>query len=97
MAYEFPTNPDSLFEERTPQFLNLGLPLDQVQRLRTTITDMWGIGPGGWVYERSRLAKSSPNAGDYYRAPLAYGGVSGRRLGTPSRYPSLVATAKESS
>ncbi|WP_328522731.1 alpha/beta fold hydrolase [Kribbella sp. NBC_00359] len=85
MAYQFPINPDNLFEERTAQFVNLGLPAVEVARLRGAITDMWADAPGGWTWEWSRLAERYAASGEHYRASLAYGGA---------RFPCLADPAK---
>ncbi|SED26287.1 esterase FrsA [Streptomyces melanosporofaciens] len=85
MTYPFPVDPENLFEERTAQFVNLGLPSDEVARLRAAITNMWADAPGGWTWEWSRLAERYAAAGEHYLASLAYGGA---------RFPCLADPAK---
>jgi esterase FrsA len=75
VTYRFPVDPDSIFEERTPQFVNLGIPAEDVARLRSLVNDMWLDAPGGWTYEWSRVAERYAADGDHYLASLAYGGA----------------------
>jgi esterase FrsA len=51
MAYTFPIEPKAMFEDRAPEFITLGVPADDLAKMRDTITDMWSSGPGGWVRE----------------------------------------------
>lgn len=85
MTYQFPVDPSDLFEERAAQFVNLGLPADEVAHLRAAITDMWADAPGGWTWEWSRLAQRYAARGEHYRASLAYGGARFPCLADPAR------------
>ena len=73
MSYQWPLNAQELFGERYPQMVNTGLPSEDVDAVRTAISDMWPDAPGGWVYEWSRLAASYAEAGSHQQAALAYG------------------------
>lgn len=73
MSYQWPLNAQELFGERYPQMVNTGLPVRDVDAVRTAITDMWPDAPGGWVYEWSKLAASYAEAGSHQQAALAYG------------------------
>ena len=73
MSYEFPADPDSWMVERKGQFVSMGVPAADVDTLRGAITDMWADAPGGWCYEWSKLAESYRDAGDAFKASLAYG------------------------
>jgi esterase FrsA len=73
MAYEFPLDHHALFEERYPQFLNLGIPREALDHVRAAITSMWADEPGGWTYEWSRVAAQYAERGEHYPASLAYG------------------------
>ena len=75
MSYQFPVDPQDLFTERTEQFVNLGLPKQDLDQLRERVIDMWADAPGGWTYEWSQLASRYAESGDPYRASLAYGGA----------------------
>ncbi|HEY3831227.1 MAG TPA: hypothetical protein VGO03_02950 [Acidimicrobiia bacterium] len=50
-----------------------GVPAVDVERMRSTITDMWLDGPGGWVYEWSALGREYAEKGEHYLASLVYG------------------------
>ena len=73
MGYQFPLDPQDVFTERTPQFVSLGLPRQDIDQLRGRVIDMWANAPGGWTYEWSRLAARYAGSADPYRAALAYG------------------------
>lgn len=73
MSFRWTVDPQDLFDERYPQMLNWGLPRADADAMRAAITEMWAEGPGGWVYEWSRLAERYVAAGDHHRASLAYG------------------------
>ena len=73
MGYEFVLDPQALFAERYPQFVNLGLPAGDLDRARARITEMWADVPGGWTYEMSLLASERADRGDHCLASLAYG------------------------
>jgi esterase FrsA len=85
MSYEFPVDPDSLFEERAQAFIDLGVPAEEVTRLRATITDMWADSPGGWTYEWSQYAARCAAEGEHYRGALAYGGAKFPCLADPAK------------
>ena len=86
MSYEFPDDPKATFTERTPQFVGLGIPKDDVDRLADAITDMWADAPGGWCYEWSQLAQRYIDAGETWMATLSYGNA---------RFPVLADDAKK--
>lgn len=73
MPYQWPLDPEVLFAERYPQMVNTGLPVADVQAVRTAVTDMWRDEPGGWVYEWSRLASGYATDGRHDLAALGYG------------------------
>lgn len=71
--YKYALTPAQEFEDRGIQFTKFGVPATEVDRLRSTITDMWLEGPGGWVYEWSKLAADYAAKGDHTMASLVYG------------------------
>jgi esterase FrsA len=71
--YTYEISAADMFEERAQQFEKFGIPMDDINRVRATVTDMWGDKPGGWVYEWSQLATEYAAGGDHYLASLAYG------------------------
>lgn len=73
MAYQWPIDPQDLFEERSPQMVGLGIPGPDVDAVRGAITDMWPDAPGGWVREWSALAERYAAQGRHDLAYLAYG------------------------
>ncbi|MFC8083140.1 alpha/beta hydrolase family protein [Streptomyces sp. NPDC057340] len=73
MSYQWPLEVEGLFTERYPQMVNTGLPAEDVDVVRSAITEMWADAPGGWVYEWSRLAERYAAAGSHGLAALAYG------------------------
>jgi esterase FrsA len=73
MSYTYPIASEAMFEDRATLFIGNGIPERDVARMRSTITDMWGPGPGGWVYEWSALAAGYASVGDHFLASLAYG------------------------
>jgi esterase FrsA len=85
MSYEFDVDTAALFGERCPQWVSLGLPAADLDRVRTAITTMWTDGPGGWTYELSALARGYAGRGDNYLASLAYGAA---------KFPVLASEAK---
>ncbi|MGF6888547.1 esterase FrsA [Nocardia sp. GAS34] len=85
MAYEFAVDLDALYDERRPQFINQGLPAGDLDRAMARVDRMWSDGPGCWTYEFSSLAAEYADAGEHYRAALAYG---------VARFPVLADDAK---
>lgn len=73
MPYEWPLEPETLFNERFSQMLTQGIPEEDARAVRTATTDMWADAPGGWVYEWSRLAARYEDAGAHALAAQAYG------------------------
>src|ERR1700759_4075186 len=73
MPYQWPLDPQELFVERYPQMVNTGLPVQEVEAMRATISDMWANAPGGWVFEWSRLGARYSDEGNEQLATLAYG------------------------
>lgn len=72
MSFTWPLDPQDLFVERYPQ-MTLGLPADEVDVIRATVTEMWPDRPGSWVYEWSALAARHAEAGSPRLAAQAYG------------------------
>lgn len=85
MSYQWPMDPQELFDERYPQMLNLGLPRADVDAVRVAVREMWSDAPGGWAYEWSRRAAAYAAAGRHDLAYLAYGWA---------KFPVLADTAK---
>ena len=75
MSYEYPVDVEGLWSERASQFVNLGVPQQDVDRLVEVVDDMWADRPGGWCYEWSQLAARYAQAGQARLATLAYGGA----------------------
>jgi esterase FrsA len=73
MPYQWPLDPQELFDERYPQMVNTGLPAQDADAMRAAITDMWANAPGGWVFEWSQLAARYAEANKHDLATLAYG------------------------
>ena len=73
MSYQWPLNVRELFGERYAQMIRTGLSVQDVDAVRSAITDMWADSRGGWVYEWSKLAASYAEAGSHQQAALAYG------------------------
>jgi esterase FrsA len=71
--YTYEIDTAAMFEDRAVQFAKFGIPAGEIERLRTSITDMWADAPGGWVYEWSKLAGEHADRGDHYLASLIYG------------------------
>lgn len=53
--------------------LNTGLPTEDVDAMRSAITEMWPDRPGGWVYEWSQLGARYAADGRHHLAVLAFG------------------------
>jgi esterase FrsA len=62
-----------MFDDRTHQFEKFGIPLDDIERVRSAVTGMWANAPGGWVYEWSTLAEEYADRGEHRMASLIYG------------------------
>jgi esterase FrsA len=75
MSYEYDTDLKPLWSERAPQFVNLGIPKEEVDRLVAVVDDLYADRPGGWCYEWSQLAKKDADAGNALLAFTAYGGA----------------------
>lgn len=71
--YTYEIDTAAMFEDRTGQFAKFGIPLDEIERVRAAVIDMWADAPGGWVYEWSRLAEEHADRSDHYLASLTYG------------------------
>lgn len=72
MAFHWAVDPRDLFAERAAQ-MRLGLPADDVDRVRGAVTEMWSDEPGGWVHEWSLLGGKYAADGRHDLAALAYG------------------------
>jgi esterase FrsA len=71
--YTYDIDAADMFEDRTDQFEKFGIPLDDIERVRAAVSDMWADAPGGWTYQWSQLAKEYADCGDHYMASLIYG------------------------
>lgn len=71
--YTYDIDAQAMFDDRTVQFAKFGVPLEDIERVRATVTDMWADAPGGWVYEWSRLGEQYAAGGDHRMASLVYG------------------------
>lgn len=85
MTYEFAVDTTALYGERRAQFINLGLPAEDLDRTAAVITDMWADAPGGWTYEFSALAARYADAGEHFQSALAYGAAKFPVLANDSR------------
>ncbi|WP_328831640.1 alpha/beta hydrolase [Streptomyces sp. NBC_00252] len=83
--FTFPVEPDDLFDERTRQFVALGIPRPVVDRARARITDMWGTGAGSWVPVWSAEAERAHASGDPLLASLCWGAARFPCLATGER------------
>ncbi len=93
--YTYPIESEAMFDDRAAQFIGFGIPATDVQRMRETITDMWLVGPGGWVREWSQLAAGYAANGDHYLASLAYGCAKFPCLADPQREDALAQQVEE--
>jgi esterase FrsA len=75
VSYTYPVDVADLWRERAPQFVNLGIPQPEVDRLIEVVDDMWADRPGGWCHEWSALAARHAEAGHPHLAATAYGGA----------------------
>jgi esterase FrsA len=73
MAYQWPLDPQDLFEDRHPQMIATGLPPDDIEAVRAAVREMWPDRPGGWVHEWSQRAAQYAADGRHDLAALAYG------------------------
>jgi esterase FrsA len=71
--YTYAIDAGDMFTDRAQQFEKFGIPLDDIERVRAAVTDMWADAPGGWVYEWSKLAREFADRGDHRMASLVYG------------------------
>ncbi|MEV5527007.1 alpha/beta hydrolase [Streptomyces prunicolor] len=83
--FTFPVEPDDLLDERTPQFVALGIPRPVVDRARARITDMWGTGAGSWVPVWAAEAERAHASGDPLLASLCWGAARFPCLATDDR------------
>ena len=49
--YTYDIGAQSMFDDRTAQFEKFGISLDDINSVRSRVTDMWADEPGGWVHE----------------------------------------------
>ena len=87
--YTYDISAADMFEDRTHQFEKFGILLDDIERVRAAVTDMWADAPGGWPYEWSKLAAEYADRGDHYLASLAYGCAKFPCLTDPARARAL--------
>jgi esterase FrsA len=71
--YTYDIDAADMFADRTHQFEKFGISLDDIERARAAVTDMWADAPGGWTYEWSKLANEYADRGDHRMASLIYG------------------------
>lgn len=71
--YTYDIDAAAMFDDRTDQFAKFGVPLEDIERVRSAVDDMWADAPGGWVYEWSRVARDYAERGDHRMASLVYG------------------------
>ncbi len=71
--YTYEITTAAMFEDRTDQFAKFGVALDDIERIRGAVTDMWADAPGGWVYEWSNVANEYTDRGEHRMASLIYG------------------------
>jgi esterase FrsA len=87
--YTYDIDAADMFEDRTHQFEKFGIPLDDIQRVRAAVTDMWADAPGGWPYEWSKLAREYADRGDHFLASLTYGCAKFPCLADPARVAAM--------
>ena len=73
MSFTFPCDAQQIIRERRSQFVNLGIPVSVLERVRHRVIDMWRDAPGGWAFEWSEEAKKAERSGDDLGASLLYG------------------------
>ncbi|WP_123029131.1 alpha/beta fold hydrolase [Mycolicibacterium stellerae] len=83
--YTYEVDPQAMFDDRYQQFEKFGIARDDIERVRTAVTEMWADAPGGWVYEWSALAQSYADSGDHATAATAYGFAKFPCLNSPAR------------
>jgi esterase FrsA len=71
--YTYDIGAQSMFDDRTAQFEKFGISLDDINNVRSRVTDMWADEPGGWVHEWSNLAERYADKGEHRMAALLYG------------------------
>jgi esterase FrsA len=87
--YTYNIDAADMFTDRTHQFEKFGIALDDIERVRAAVTDMWADAPGGWTYEWSRLAKEYADRGDHHMASLLFGCAKFPCLTDPARVRAL--------
>jgi esterase FrsA len=87
--YTYEIDTAAMFEDRAGQFAKFGIPVDEIERVRTAVTDMWADAPGGWVYEWSKLASEHADRRDHYLASLVYGCAKFPCLTDPARVTAM--------
>ena len=89
MPYEWKVAPEELFVERYRQMVSSGLPAEDVDAVRSAVTEMWPDRPGGWVHEWSRLAAGYAEGKRHQLAALAYGWAKFPTLANDARRTAL--------
>ncbi len=87
--YIYAIDPQTMFDDRTHQFIAFGIPLDDINAVRSKVTDMWSDAPGGWSNEWSRLAEKYTTLGNHGLAAYAYGCAHFPCLNTDARIRAL--------
>lgn len=85
--YTYDIDAAAMFDDRTDQFAKFGVPLEDIERVRSAVDDMWADAPGGWVYEWSRVARDYAERGDHRMASLVYGCEVHRHLDRSATVP----------
>lgn len=71
--YTYDIDASAMFDDRTEQFAQFGIPREDIERVRAAVDDMWADAPGGWVYEWSLLASEYAERTEHRMASLVYG------------------------
>jgi len=84
-AFPFDLDARELLAERRGQFLGWGMSRRTLAEAESRVADAWGEGPGGWVFEWSRLAEQHELRGAGRQASLAFGAAKFPALASDSR------------
>ena len=80
--YTYDIGAQSMFDDRTAQFEKFGISLDDINSVRSRVTDMWADEPGGWVHEWPKLAERYADKGEH---PMARTALRVRQVPVPDR------------
>jgi esterase FrsA len=73
MSFTFAVDPVELIDERTGQWISLGVDPALLAGVRGRVSDLWSGEPGGWVHEWSAVARDAEASGSLQLASLLYG------------------------